>query len=35
MWFSVRARALGSFLSGIVAVTAGNMLGVRSGLFGI
>ena len=28
VWFSVRARALGSFLSGIVAVTAGNVLGV-------
>lgn len=28
VWFSVRARALGSFLSGIVAVTAGNLLGV-------
>ncbi|EXJ79873.1 hypothetical protein A1O3_08158 [Capronia epimyces CBS 606.96] len=27
LWFSVRARALGSFLSGIVAVTAGNLLG--------
>ncbi|KAF2147668.1 major facilitator superfamily transporter [Myriangium duriaei CBS 260.36] len=27
LWFSVRARALGSFLSGIVAVTAGNILG--------
>ncbi|KAK7536087.1 major facilitator superfamily domain-containing protein [Phyllosticta citribraziliensis] len=26
-WFSVRARALGSFLSGIVALTAGNILG--------
>ncbi|KAI9172801.1 MFS transporter [Paramyrothecium foliicola] len=28
LWFSVRARALGSFLSGIVAVTGGNILGV-------
>lgn len=27
LWFSVRARALGSFLSGIVAITAGNVLG--------
>lgn len=27
LWFSVRARALGSFLSGIVAITAGNLLG--------
>ena len=27
MWFSVRARALGSFLSGIVAVISGNLLG--------
>lgn len=27
MWFSVRARALGSFLSGIIAVTCGNLLG--------
>ncbi|KAL5116635.1 hypothetical protein ACEQ8H_005513 [Pleosporales sp. CAS-2024a] len=27
LWFSVRARALGSFLSGIVAVTCGNLLG--------
>jgi hypothetical protein len=27
VWFSVRARALGSFLSGIVAVTCGNILG--------
>jgi hypothetical protein len=27
VWFSVRARALGSFLSGIIAVTCGNMLG--------
>lgn len=27
LWFSVRARALGSFLSGIVAVVAGNLLG--------
>ncbi|TQN71006.1 putative membrane protein [Colletotrichum shisoi] len=28
LWFSVRARALGSFLSGIVAVVAGNLLGL-------
>ncbi|EXM16197.1 Major facilitator superfamily [Fusarium oxysporum f. sp. vasinfectum] len=28
LWFSVRARALGSFISGIVAVIAGNLLGV-------
>lgn len=28
VWFSVRSRALGSFLGGIVAVTAGNILGV-------
>lgn len=27
MWFSVRARALGSFVSGILAVTCGNLLG--------
>ncbi|KAH7396446.1 major facilitator superfamily domain-containing protein [Pyrenochaeta sp. MPI-SDFR-AT-0127] len=27
LWFSVRARALGSFLSGIIAVTCGNILG--------
>ena len=27
LWFSVRARALGSFLSGIVAIIAGNLLG--------
>lgn len=27
MWFSVRARALGSFVSGLVAVTGGNLLG--------
>lgn len=27
LWFTVRARALGSFLSGIVALTAGNILG--------
>lgn len=27
LWFSVRSRALGSFLSGIVAVVAGNLLG--------
>ncbi|KAK3302806.1 major facilitator superfamily domain-containing protein [Chaetomium strumarium] len=28
MWFSVRARALGSFVSGIVAVISGNLLGL-------
>lgn len=28
VWFSVRVRALGSFLSGIVAITSGNILGV-------
>ncbi|KAF1960412.1 hypothetical protein CC80DRAFT_583069 [Byssothecium circinans] len=27
LWFSVRARALGSFVSGLVAVTVGNLLG--------
>ncbi|KAF3762195.1 hypothetical protein M406DRAFT_72215 [Cryphonectria parasitica EP155] len=27
LWFSVRARALGSFLGGIAAVTGGNILG--------
>ncbi|KAH8888550.1 hypothetical protein GQ53DRAFT_808371 [Thozetella sp. PMI_491] len=27
LWFSVRSRALGSFLSGIVAVISGNILG--------
>ncbi|OJT06505.1 hypothetical protein TRAPUB_2664 [Trametes pubescens] len=27
LWFSVRARALGSFLSAIVALTGGNLLG--------
>lgn len=27
LWFSVRARALGSFLSGILALTVGNVLG--------
>jgi len=27
LWFSVRARALGSFLSGIVAIISGNLLG--------
>lgn len=32
VWFSVRARALGSFLSGIVAVIAGNLLGVSDSL---
>ena len=29
VWFSVRSRALGSFLSGVLALTAGNLLGVR------
>ena len=28
LWLSVRSRALGSFLSGIVAMIAGNLLGV-------
>ncbi|KAL7625724.1 hypothetical protein AAE478_004947 [Parahypoxylon ruwenzoriense] len=28
LWFSVRARALGSFISGIVAVICGNLLGL-------
>jgi MFS family permease len=28
LWFTVRARALGSFLSGVVAVIAGNLLGL-------
>ncbi|EME42429.1 hypothetical protein DOTSEDRAFT_89823 [Dothistroma septosporum NZE10] len=28
LWFTVRARALGSFLSGIVAILAGNLLGL-------
>ncbi|CAG7559762.1 unnamed protein product [Fusarium equiseti] len=28
LWFSVRARALGSFISGIVAVIVSNLLGV-------
>ncbi|CAK7203321.1 hypothetical protein SEUCBS139899_006052 [Sporothrix eucalyptigena] len=28
VWFSVRARALGSFLAGIVAVISGNLLGL-------
>jgi hypothetical protein len=28
LWFTVRARALGSFLSGIVAIACGNGLGV-------
>lgn len=28
VWFSVRSRALGSFLSGIVAAIGGNLLGV-------
>ncbi len=27
LWFSVRARALGSFLSGLVAIAVGNLLG--------
>ena len=27
LWFSVRARALGSFLSGIIAMISGNLLG--------
>lgn len=27
LWYTVRARALGSFLSGVVAITAGNILG--------
>lgn len=27
LWFSVRARALGSFLSGIIALSGGNLLG--------
>jgi hypothetical protein len=27
LWLSVRARSLGSFLSGIVAIAAGNVLG--------
>lgn len=27
LWFSVRARALGSFLSGIIALIVGNLLG--------
>ncbi|PVH93708.1 MFS general substrate transporter [Periconia macrospinosa] len=27
LWFSVRSRALGSFVSGLVAVTIGNLLG--------
>ncbi|KAJ5599283.1 Major facilitator superfamily domain general substrate transporter [Penicillium hetheringtonii] len=28
LWFSVRARALGSFLSGIIALIIGNLLGM-------
>ncbi|KUI64318.1 UNC93-like protein 2 [Cytospora mali] len=28
LWFSVRARALGSFLGGIAAIISGNLLGV-------
>lgn len=28
LWFSVRSRALGSFISGIVAVITGNVLGL-------
>ncbi|KAJ5604625.1 Major facilitator superfamily domain general substrate transporter [Penicillium lagena] len=27
LWFTVRARALGSFLSGVIALIAGNLLG--------
>ena len=27
LWFTVRARALGSFLSGVVAIISGNLLG--------
>jgi hypothetical protein len=27
LWFSVRARALGSFLAGVVALVSGNALG--------
>ncbi|KAH7022123.1 major facilitator superfamily domain-containing protein [Ilyonectria destructans] len=27
-WFSVRSRALGSFVAGLIAVTAGNLLGL-------
>ena len=27
LWFSVRARALGSFLSGVLAIISGNLLG--------
>lgn len=27
LWFSVRSRALGSFLSGVIALTIGNVLG--------
>jgi hypothetical protein len=27
LWFSVRARALGSFLSGVIALIIGNLLG--------
>lgn len=30
VWFSVRSRALGSFLGGIVAVISGNLLGVST-----
>lgn len=30
VWFTVRSRALGSFLSGIVAVICGNLLGVST-----
>lgn len=30
VWFSVRARALGSFLGGIAAIISGNILGVSS-----
>jgi hypothetical protein len=28
LWFNVRARALGSFLSGVVAMIGGNLLGI-------
>lgn len=30
VWFSVRARALGSFLGGIAAIISGNILGVST-----
>lgn len=32
VWFSVRARALGSFLGGITAIISGNILGVSNAL---